>query len=76
MLVYHKTNNEVICTQVTLGASISDVTHGSFIWEKHRDAVDKLINDGDVWVTGGTYASSVYSGKLEPREMFTHYITQ
>ena len=74
MLIYHKTNEKIMTTQVMVGFGYSSVIHGSHVWEKHQENVDKLENNGDVFVTGGTYASAIYDGKFEPREMFNHYI--
>lgn len=73
MLIYHKENNKVYCTQVMMSALASDVSHGTHVWDKHRESVDKLVDNGDVFVTGGTYYGAVYEGKFEPREKFSHY---
>lgn len=74
MIIYHKTNGKTVSTCVILGAGKSSVTHGSSVWEKHKEEVDKLTDNGDVYVTGGSYYGAVYTGKLEDRSKFEHYI--
>ncbi len=74
MLIYHKSKDVVKCTSICMGASKTDVTTSNFIWDKHRHATDRLENDGDVFVTGGSYVGAVYEGKFEPRAMFSHYL--
>jgi len=76
MLIYHKTNGKNITTQVIMGCGASKVSHGSYIWEKHQSNVDKLVDNGDVFVTGGAYASAIYEGKMEPRKMFQQFIEE
>lgn len=73
MLIYHKTNGKVFCTQIMMSVLKSDVSHGTHIWDKHQEGVNKLVNNGNVFVTGGTYYGAVYEGKFEPREKFSHY---
>ena len=74
MLIYSKNNGKIICTAVQLSAGRTIVTHSSYIWEKHKSAVNKLQDNGDVYVTGGTYSGAVYSGKMEPRDKFSQYL--
>jgi hypothetical protein len=74
MLIYFKDEDEVGCIQVMLGAGKSDVSKSKHIWDKHKKMTDELVNGGDVLVTGGSYATAVYEGKYEPREMFKHYM--
>jgi hypothetical protein len=74
MLIYSKDNDIVSCTQVILGANSSNVSKSNHIWDKHRHMTDKLENGKDVLVTGGTYASAIYTGKFEPRNMFIGYL--
>lgn len=74
MLIYSKDNDTITCTQVILGGMGSDVSKSTHIWDKHRYMTDKLENGKDVLVTGGTYASAIYSGKFEPRNKFERYL--
>jgi len=75
MIIYHKTNGKNVTTEVILSAGQSKVSNSTHIWDKHKNAVNTLKNNEDVYVTGGTYINSIYSGKFEPRKMFEHYIT-
>jgi len=74
MLIYHKTNNKIVCTQVIMGSGKSNISHGSYIWDKHKKMVDKLENNGDVFVTGGTFIGAVYEGAFYERANFKKYI--
>lgn len=73
MLIYHKENGVTSCTMVMLGAGSSSTSHGKHVWDKHKECVDMLEDDGDVFVTGGTYVGAIYEGKFENRENFKHY---
>ena len=74
MLIYSKQNGKTTCTCIIKGASKSNVSHSDYVWDKHKNQVDKLSDNGDVFVTGGTYKGAIYEGKFEPREMFSHYL--
>jgi hypothetical protein len=74
MLIYHITNNKLVCTQVMSGFSGSKVSHGTHVWEKHQSMIDELKNDGDILITGATFVGAVYSGSYHKRENFTRYI--
>lgn len=76
MLIYHKTKDEIHCTAVQYFSGNSVVTHSSYVWEKHKEAVETLENDGEVYVTGGNYLGAVYEGKFEPRDMFERYMSR
>ena len=76
MLIYHKTNNEIQCTCVQYSAGASTVSHSGYVWDKHRAMVDTLVNDGEVFVTGGNYLGAVYEGKFEPRDMFERFMSR
>jgi len=60
--LYHKTNNRIVSTCVMLGFIKDNITHGNHVWDKHKEMVSKLENDGDVLVTGGTFVGAKYSG--------------
>ena len=68
MIIYHKTNNQIFSTQVVLSAKGSEISTGTFVWNKHRENVDKLENDGDVFITGASFAGAEYSGFFDKRE--------
>jgi hypothetical protein len=74
MIIYHKTNNEIRSTEVIYNAKGSNISHGNYVWDKHRENVDKLEDGGDVFVTGGTYYGAIYEGKLEQRASFANYL--
>jgi len=74
MIIYHKTNNELFSTQVIIGAKKTGVTHGVFVWEKHRENIDKLENDGDVFIVGATFAGADYNGFFDSREKWKDFI--
>jgi len=74
MIIYHKTNGKNVTTEVILSAGQSKVSNGTHIWDKDKKIVKSLKDNGDVYVIGGTYATAMYCGKIEPREMFKQYL--
>ena len=80
MLIYHRTDDKLQVTQVILSGGPSKVDTFDKAMEdvpnSHKGGVRILRNGGDVYVTGGTYSSAVYSGKREPRSMFLDYISK
>jgi len=80
MLIYHKTNGVLYCTQVILGFGESDVTTTKKtldkVHESHKEMVKKLQDNKDILVLGGTYLNAVYKGKFEPREKFLNYLIE
>ena len=76
MLIYHKTKGNVYCTQVILGAGKSDVSTGTHIWDKHQENVDKLQDNGDLFVTGATHAGAVYEGMFVSRDSYSNYMEE
>ena len=73
MLIYHKTNNKIYCTQVILGLK-NEITTGTFVWDKHKEQVNELENNGDVFVTGATHFGAVYEGEYISRERYIDLI--
>lgn len=74
MIIYHITNNTLTSTQVIHGAGKSVVSHGTFVWDKHKDDVALLQNESDVYVTGATHVGAVYEGMYASRENYCHYL--
>lgn len=79
MLIYHITNNQLVCTQVVMGFT-TQVSHFNKKLEDvpaiHLDSVKELRNGGKVYVTGATYATSKYEGRFEDRQAFEHYLNK
>lgn len=78
MLIYHKTDNKLMVTQVMTGISKSGVSHFEKrvedVPESHLTGVRDLSNNGNVFVTGGTYKGAIYKGKFELRKSFKHLL--
>jgi hypothetical protein len=74
MIIYHKTNGVTSSTTLMMGFGSTNVTHGTFVWNKHKEMVDKLTEDGDVFVTGATHVGAVYSGEFVKRSRYKRYI--
>ena len=74
MIIYHKTDNKIYNTCVILGADKTSISTGTFIWGKHKEQVQKLENNSDVFVTGGTHYGAVYSGMFCKREKYQQYL--
>jgi hypothetical protein len=75
MIIYHNKNGQIISTCVMLGSKNSSIAHGKFIWDAHKQAVEKLLTNPDmVYVTGDTSINGDYNGYYAEKNKFNKYI--
>jgi hypothetical protein len=74
MLIYHKENGKITCTEVIIGFDKSSIKHSNYIWSKHKEQVAKLEDNGNVFVTGATFKGADYSGTFFKRDIFEEYL--